>query len=100
MPWEEIDLEELADELGVDYTEMKAKHELIDTIKKARKKHKFTQTKLGELVGVSQSRIARIENGVGTKNMSFEILFRILEALGYEYNISLKKVSQPKALAA
>ena len=100
MPWKEMSLEELADTLGIDYQEVQEKHKLINKIKKARKDLDLTQTELAELVGVSQSRIARIEGGVGTKNMSFDLLFRILSALGYECKVTTRKIAAAESEVA
>ena len=100
MPWEEKTLEELAENLGIDFQEVQQKHKLISKIKKARKDLSLSQAELAEMVGVSQSRIARIEGGVGTKNMSFDLLFRILATLGFECRISVRKSPEEQAEAA
>ena len=100
MPWEEISLEEIAEKLNVDYGEVRAKHDLILKIKKARKKHNLTQSDLAKLIGKSQSWVAKVESGIGTKPVTFETLFKILSVLGYEYKISTKKVSDPESLIA
>ena len=100
MPWEKISLKKLANQLGLDHDEVIEKHKLISKIKKVRSDLGWNQTELAERVGVSQSRIARIEGGVGTKNMSFDLLFRILAALGYKCTVSMKKVSEERSKAA
>lgn len=100
MPWETLDLQELAAQLGVNYSEVKAKHELIEKIKAVRTKHNLTQEDLGSMLGKTQSWIAKVESGVGTKSVSFEALFKILAALGYDYKISTKKISEPEIDAA
>ena len=91
MGFETITTKKLAKELGVDYIELKAKHTLIDKIIKARKRKKLTQEDLAKMIGKSQSWIAKVESGIGTKRVTFETLFKILSALGYEYKISTKK---------
>ncbi len=100
MPWVTISQEELAAELGIDYETVKAKHDLISKIVKTRKKYNLTQQDLANMVGKSQSYIAKIESGIGTKNFSFDVLLNILSALGYEYKITTKKVSEPDSLVA
>ena len=100
MPWETLELESLAEKLGLDYAEVKAKHELISKIKAVRNKHGITQVELAERLGKTQSWIAKVENGIGTKNVSFEVLFRILSILGYDYKITTRKVSDPESAAA
>lgn len=94
MPWKEISPEDLAVELGIDLWEIRKKHSLIDQIKNERKKQGLTQSQLAALVEVSQSRIARIEGGVGTQNMSFDLLFRILAALGFECEIKTRRLNK------
>ncbi len=42
---------------------------LLDEIRKSRKAKGLTQARLGELVGVSQKAIARLESGVGSMNL-------------------------------
>ena len=99
MSWETLDLKEVAKKPGIDYSEIRAKHELITRIKSARKKHNLTQEDLAELLGKTQSWIAKVENGIGTKNVSFEALFKILFTLGYDYKITTKKISEPQQIA-
>jgi transcriptional regulator with XRE-family HTH domain len=94
MGWETITTKKVAKELGVDFIELQAKHTLIEKIVKARTRKKLTQEQLVELIGKSQSWIAKVESGIGTKRVTFETLFKILFALGYEYKISTKKKMQ------
>jgi transcriptional regulator with XRE-family HTH domain len=90
MPWKEVPLQKLAKQLGVDYEEVREKHRLIRQIAKLRKAQGLSQAKLATRVGVSQSRIAQIESGIGTATISFDILFRILGHLGYDCRIVMK----------
>jgi transcriptional regulator with XRE-family HTH domain len=52
------------------------------------------------MVGKSQSYIAKVERGIGTKNVSFDMLFSLLAALGYKCKITTNKVSEPETIAA
>lgn len=52
---------------------------LLDEIRKARKGKGLTQARLGELVGVSQKAIARLEAGVG----SMDLLIRVMIECDY-----------------
>jgi len=83
MNWKEMTLEQLADSLGVNYAEVREKQNLIDLIVKTRKKNGISQGKLAKMVGVSQSRIAQIESGIGTSKITFDVLLNILTMLGY-----------------
>ena len=91
MSWKTISTKKLAKELGIDHAEIKAKHDLIKKIRNARKKRKLTQEDLGDMLGKTQSWIAKVESGIGTKRVTFETLFKILSALGYDYKISTRR---------
>ena len=93
MPWKEIELGELAETLGIDLAEVREKQRLIDMIIKIRKAKKMSQTVLAKRLGVSQSRVAQIESGVGTARVSFDVLFHILTALGYDYKVVATKAA-------
>lgn len=54
--------------------------QLRQHLKGLRKKHGYTQAKLGELVGVSQARIAEIEANPGLVNL--DQLLQVFSALG------------------
>lgn len=62
--------------------------ELGKKIQELRKKHKISQTELSEALGVSQNRISEIENG--RYDFSFGYYAKILNQLGYEFEIKLK----------
>lgn len=87
MPWKEMTIEQLAKSLGANLSEVREKQRLIDMIIKVRKTKKISQAALAKKVGVSQARIAQIESGVGTAKITFDIIFNILTALGYDYRV-------------
>lgn len=91
MAWKEMSVKELALSLGVNPAEVREKQKLITLIVKTRKKEGISQVALAKKVGVTQSRIAQIESGVGTAKMTFDVLLNILRTLGYEFKIGLKK---------
>jgi transcriptional regulator with XRE-family HTH domain len=93
MPWKEVSPEKLAKTLGINESEVREKQQLIAMIAEVRKKKGFSQALLAKKVGVSQGRIAQIESGVGTRNISFDILFGILLQLGYDFRITYRKVA-------
>ena len=90
MPWQTVTLRQLAKDLGVNYSEVREKQRLVDLIVQARRKQGLTQEALGKRIGVSQPRIAKIESGVGTRKVSFDVLFDILSVLGYEYRVTAR----------
>lgn len=91
MAWKDMGIEELADLLGVNAAEVREKQKLIRLIIKARKEKRMSQAALAKKVGVSQSRIAQIESGIGTSKITFDVLLNILACLGYDYRISPRK---------
>lgn len=93
MPFKEIDPEKLADKLGINYAEVLEKQKLIDKIVEMRHNTHLSQTALAQRIGVTQSRIAQIESGVGTSRISFDVLFNIIHALGFEFQILLRKTA-------
>lgn len=93
MAWKEMTVEELANNLGVNVKEVQEKQKLIQLITKARKASGLSQASLAKKVGVSQSRIAQIESGVGTSKVTFDVLLNLLSVLGYDFKIVPKKAA-------
>lgn len=90
MSWKELTLPELADSLGVSIAEVREKQRLIDLIIKVRRDRHLSQAALAKKLGISQSRIAQIESGVGTSSVSFDVLLGILVTLGYDFKVVAK----------
>ena len=95
MPWQKVNLESWALETGVDLPELRQKNQLIEEIVKARKALGLTQMQLAKLVGVSQPRIAQIENRTRIGSIKFDVLLHILGHLGYAFDIRMQKVRDP-----
>lgn len=93
MPWKKLNVSALADDLGVDINEIDQKLKLREMIVKVRAAKGLSQDELASLVGVSRSRIAQIEAGIKLHKMSFDVLLRVLNALGYRYTITAKKLA-------
>ena len=93
MAWKEMSLNELALSLGVSPYEVREKQKLIRRIVKTRKESGISQARLAKKIGVTQSRIAQIESGVGTSKVTFDVLLNILTALGYDFKIVSKKIA-------
>lgn len=93
MPWKEVSPEDLAKTLGINESEVREKQRLIGMISDVRRKKGLSQAALAKQAGVSQGRIAQVESGIGTRNISFDILFSILSRLGYDFRISYRKVA-------
>ena len=93
MAWKEMSVIEIAQSLGVSVGEIRAKQNLIHLIIKQRKVKRMSQTKLAKKVGVTQSRIAQIESGIGTSRITFDILLNILTVLDYQFKIVMKKAA-------
>lgn len=93
MAWKEMSTEELASNLGVNFSEAREKQKLMKLIEKTRKELKLSQAALAKKVGVTQSRIAQIESGVGTAKVTFDILLQVLSTLGYDFKILPKRAA-------
>jgi len=93
MPWKELTLRRFAESVGANVAEVREKQRLIEMISKIRKQQELSQAALAKKVGVSQARIAQIESGIGTAKISFDVLFNILVALGYDYRVVTRKAA-------
>jgi transcriptional regulator with XRE-family HTH domain len=93
MAWKEMSIEELAKSLGANITEIREKQKLIAMIVKIRKAKKLSQVALAKKLEISQARVAQIESGIGTSQVTFDILFNILVALGYDYRVLTTKAA-------
>jgi predicted transcriptional regulator len=93
MPWKELDIDSFAKKLGINASEAREKQKIIQLIVKTRKELDISQAGLAEKIGVSQSRIAQIESGIGTSKISFDVLLNVLTQLGYDYKIVSKKAA-------
>jgi DNA-binding XRE family transcriptional regulator len=93
MPWKEVSLRQFAESVGANIAEVREKQRLIEMIAKIRKRQELSQAALAKRVGVSQARIAQIESGIGTAKISFDVLFNILVALGYDYCVVTRKAA-------
>ena len=93
MAWKEISIEKLAKSLGANIAEIREKQRLVGLIVKARKAKKLSQAALAKKLGISQARIAQIESGVGTAKVTFDVLFNMLVALGFDYRVVTKKAA-------
>ena len=86
MDWKETSVEEIAESLGINVIEVREKQKLM----KLRKDKKISQTELAKKMGVTQSRIAQIESGVGTAKITFDVLLNVLSVLGFDFKISAR----------
>jgi predicted XRE-type DNA-binding protein len=93
MAWKELSIEELAEELGANISEIREKQRLVKLIVKTRKAKKLSQASLAKMIGISQARVAQIESGVGTAKVTFDVLFNMLIALGWDYRVVTRKAA-------
>ena len=93
MPWKDSSVAELAKSMGADLAEIREKQRLIDMIVRIRRARKVSQAALAKKLGVSQSRVAQIESGIGTAKVSFDVIFHILTSLGYDYKVVTRKAA-------
>jgi transcriptional regulator with XRE-family HTH domain len=66
-------------------------------IKKLREQRKMSQPQLAELLGVSQTALSHIENGV-TKKLDFKLMDKVCKEfeVGFDYFIDDKQVNKVK----
>ncbi len=93
MAWKEMSVEEIARSMGIDVSEVREKQHLIHLIVRGRKVQRLSQVALAKKAGVTQGRIAQIESGIGTANITFDVLLGILAVLGYQFRIVTKKAA-------
>ena len=93
MAWKEMSVDELAKSLGANTTEIREKQKLVSMIIKIRKAKKLSQTALAKRLEITQARVVQIESGVGTAQITFDILFNILVSLGYDYRVVTKRAA-------
>lgn len=65
---------------------------IAETIKKRRKELEITQSHLSELSGISVNTIYKLERGQG--NPSLEIIQKLMDVLGLEISIEVKKMNK------
>jgi y4mF family transcriptional regulator len=63
--------------------------EIGKSIKERRKTLRLTQPHLAEMAGISKNTLYKIERGQA--NPTLNVLIKILELLGMEFNIDVKK---------
>ena len=95
MPWQDVSLETWAEELNVDLHELRQKNRLIEQVIEARRSQDLTQAQLAERAGVSQPRIAQIENRVRIHAITFDVLLNLLRVLGYDFDITTHRTGYP-----
>ena len=93
MPWKQMTIARLARSLGADLSEVREKQRLSELIARTRKQRGLSQAALAKKLKVSQGRIAQIESGVGTAQVTFDVLLGVLVALGYDYRVVAKKAA-------
>ena len=93
MAWKELTVEELARSLGANIAEIREKQRLVRLIVKARKTKDLSQASLAKKLGINQARVAQIESGVGTAKVTFDVLFNMLVALGFDYRVVTRKAA-------
>jgi transcriptional regulator with XRE-family HTH domain len=79
------------DEVRKEYDALEEEFSFIDEILKARAESGLTQAEVAELVGTTQSAIARLESGSGKHSPSVATLQRYAQALGYRLEIRFLK---------
>jgi len=93
MPWKDLTIEELAQSLGANISEVREKQKLSSLIIKTRKTRGMSQAMLAKKLKISQGRVAQIESGIGTSRITFDVLLGALKSLGFEYRVVTKRAA-------
>jgi HTH-type transcriptional regulator / antitoxin HipB len=80
--------------LSVNYP-VKTAAQLRAVLRALRRSHKLSQTDLGQLLGVNQKRVARIEHAPGVT--SFDQIAQLVAALGGQLGIEIPDTPPPAA---
>jgi len=86
---------DLASALGLtpaDAVEMEVRSDLNDKIIEVVKKLKLTHVQVAKLAGTSRTRVTALLNR-NTKNISADLMLRILASLGYRAKFSVSKAA-------
>lgn len=90
---------ELADVMGLsqaDAAEIELRSDLNTSIVNIIKKRELTHARVASLAGTSRTRITAIVNR-NTKDISTDLMLRVLNALGYKAKLKIVKLSEDKA---
>lgn len=82
-------------EIRILFEEEKSKTEIAYAVRTARMKADLTQAELAQLIGTTQSVIARLEGGTDKRTPSIPLLARIAAACGahFEFGFNFSKAS-------
>ena len=71
--------------------------QIAHLISDLREKTGLSQSDLAKKAAVSQPMIARLEKGDHQRTPTFDTVYKILKALGYEMSINVQKVKKKRA---
>lgn len=92
MDFNQYKIERLKDEkFKKAYDALAPEYEIKSQLIKARIENDYTQEKLAEIIGTSQSRLSKLEKG--TLNPSLNFLKKVADGLGYNLHITFEKKS-------
>lgn len=80
-------------EIRIEYEEVRMHLKIAKTIEKIRIKSGLTQAELARMAKVSQPMIARLERGDQDRVPTLSTINKVLAALGYEADLTIKKVA-------
>ncbi|HEY4142104.1 MAG TPA: helix-turn-helix transcriptional regulator [Pseudolabrys sp.] len=65
-----------------------------ELVRDMRKGNGWTQTQLAEMLGWDQVRMSNIERGEGTRGPTFDVMTKIAEACGYDWQFTPREVAK------
>lgn len=83
-------------EFKILFDEHKFYLQIAHLISDLRAKNGLSQIELAKKAGVSQPMIARLEKGDHQRTPTFDTIFKILSALGYNMSINVEKAKKKK----
>lgn len=85
------------DEIRLSFEERRFYLEIARLVSDLRAKTGLSQAELARAAGVSQPLIARLEKGDQRRTPTFDMIFKILKALGYRLEINVRREKRKAA---
>ncbi len=86
-----------SDEFRMVFDEHRFYLQVAHLIADLRSKAGISQVELAKRAGVSQPMVARLEIGDSSRTPTFDTIFKVLRALGYQMSINVQKAKKGRA---
>ena len=85
------------DEFRMNFDEHRFYLQIAHLISDLRSRTGISQVELAKRSGVSQPMVARLEKGDSSRTPTFDTIFKVLRALGYQMSINVQKARRGRA---